>query len=300
MTSPWKKGALLAAAAALIWSRPVSGEKKSEAKPSEPFFHQFLIPGDPLDEKLLEQEKKVAENPNSPALLNDFGNLLTERRFPKEARAEYRKALELDPHFFLAAYNLGLMEEIEGRISHAISAYREAIERRRGFPPAHFRLGRLYEKQGRNDEAIQEYAKAIRINDALRDPKYNPLVVDSRLIDQASLVNYPRDVSRATLRPDAGYVDVARFRPVPVDRTLDAKEVVEETGPQTIETGKSSPPVGNRAPPVATPRGRPTGMARPPAAPGRQVMPRPASGAAPVPTPIPVEAVPTPEPEPER
>jgi tetratricopeptide (TPR) repeat protein len=293
MREHWKTGVLLAAAIAWLPSATIAGPEKDGEKPAEPFFHQFLIPGDPLDEKLLEQEKRVAENPNSAPLRNDFGNLLAERRFPKEARAEYKKALQLDPHFFLAAYNLGMMEEIEGRTSKAISAYREAIDRRRGFPPAHFRLGRLYEKQGRNDEAIEEYAKAIRINNAMRDPRYNPLVVDSRLIDQASMLNYSRDIARAALAKSAEYVEVVRFRPVPVDRPLDTGELVEEAGPQTIETRKTAPPALNRAPPMATP-------ARP-ARPGRrEVAPRPETAPLPPgPTPVPAEPVPTPAPEPE-
>ena len=127
-------------AAALLAAGALASAAAKKPESKEPFFHQFLIPGDPLDDNLLAQEKRVAEDPESAALRNDFGNLLAERRFPKEARAEYRKALELDKTFFLAAYNLGLMEETEGRVDAAISAYREAIDRRRGFPQAHFRL----------------------------------------------------------------------------------------------------------------------------------------------------------------
>jgi tetratricopeptide (TPR) repeat protein len=292
MTNRWKTAALLAAAFGLVISGPAAGVED----PAEPFFHQFLTPGDPFDERLLAQEKLVAANPDSAALRNDFGNLLTERRFAKEARAEYQKALQLDPKFFIAAYNLGLLEETEGRVSAAMSAYREAIERRRGFPPAHFRLGRLYEKTGRIDDAIQEYAKAIRIDDTMRNPRRNPLVVDSRLIDQASLYNYPRDIARATL-PELGYVDAVRLRPVPVDRTLDANEVVEETGPQTIDTKASSPPAGNRAPPMAAP-GRPPTTRPPRGVTRRDIAPRPAEPAA-VPTPVRIENVPPPEPDPE-
>jgi tetratricopeptide (TPR) repeat protein len=280
-------------AAALIAAGAIAAAGSKEEKHEEPFFHQFLIPGDPLDENLLAQEKRVAESPASASLRNDFGNLLAERRFPKEARAEYKKALDLDPKFFLAAYNLGLMEETEGRVSAAISAYKEAIDRRRGFPPAHFRLGRLYEKLGRSDEAVEEYAKAMRIDDSLRDPKHNPLVIDSRLMDRVSLTNYERDVARATQKREDGYVDVARFRPLPVVRTLDAEEIVEESGPQTIEAPRAGGPTGAR--PAPTPAGRARGAVRP----GRRettVQPNP-----PVlpPPPLPPEPTPEPEPEPE-
>ena len=288
MRGATRAGAL---AACLLGVLAAASPKASDSKSQEPFFHQFLVPGDPLDENLLAQEKRVEENPSSAALRNDFGNLLAERRFPKEARAEYKKALDLDPAFFLAAYNLGLMEETEGRVSDAISAYKEAIHRRRGFPPAHFRLGRLYEKLGRNDEAVEEYAKAIRIDESLRDPRKNPLVIDSRLMDRASAVNYERDIARATQKRGDEYVDATRFRPIPVSRPLESQEAgPEEAGPQTIEAPRSGGAGAARAPAART---RPT-----PVRPGRQPnmrLPEPT----PVPPPVPIEPTPEPEPEPE-
>jgi tetratricopeptide (TPR) repeat protein len=283
----------------------VAAKDKKTDKPAEPFFHQFLIPGDPLDENLLLQEKRVAESPENAAMRNDFGNLLAERRFPKEARAEYKKALELDKHFFLAAYNLGMMEETIGRTSAAAAAYREAIHRRPGFPPAHFRLGRLYERAGRPSDAIAEYAIALRIDNSMRDPKRNPLSVDSRLLDQASLVNYPEDLARVAQSQEADYVDKERFRPVPVERPLDTEAVtLEDAGPQTIESHPSSPVPprsGGRAGTATGPRAdrrSSSSAAPPPPRPGRNMR-----AAEPVPTAVPAQAVPppviTPEPEPE-
>jgi tetratricopeptide (TPR) repeat protein len=289
---------ILAAAALAAGALGSAASKKPESK--EPFFHQFLIPGDPLDENLLAQEKRVLENPESAALRNDFGNLLAERRFSKEARAEYRKALELDKDFFLAAYNLGLMEETEGRINAAISAYKEAIDRRRGFPPAHFRLGRLYEKLGRTDDAVDEYAKAFRIDNSLRDPKRNPLIVDSRLVDRASLTNYQRDLARATQKSEDAYADAARFRPLPIERTLDTEEIVEEAGPQTIEAAPKSSGAPRPGPTPARGRPAPTRpIRRDVRAPEPAVVRPPMAPQEPTPIPTP-EPEPEPEPEPQR
>jgi tetratricopeptide (TPR) repeat protein len=297
--------------AAFLAAGPASGKDKGTAKPSEPFFHQFLIPGDPLDEKLLLQEKRVAESPNDAAMRNDYGNLLAERRFPKEARAEYKKALDLDKHFFLAAYNLGMMEEAIGNRSAAVSAYREAIHRRPGFPPAHFRLGRLHEIAGRNEDAIAEYAIAMRIDNSMRDPHRNPLAVDSRLLDQASLVNYSSDLARVAEAREDEYIDKERFRPVPVERPLDADELnaLEDTGPQTIESHPSAPArqpagLGGSAPPPSRADRRANSAAAAPRPGRRDMAPPPVANA--VPTPVPAQAVPppmppppTPEPEPE-
>jgi hypothetical protein len=291
--------------AAFVTVGPAAAKDKGADKPSEPFFHQFLIPGDPLDEKLLLQEKRVAENPNDAAMRNDFGNLLAERRFPKEARAEYKKALDLDKHFFLAAYNLGMMEEAIGHSSAAVSAYREAIHRRPGFPPAHFRLGRLHEIAGRNDDAIAEYSIAMRIDNSMRDPHRNPLAVDSRLLDQASLVNYSTDLARAAQAREDEYIDKERFRPVPVERPLDADEVsaLEDTGPQTIESHPSAParqPAGRAgSAPPASRADRRANPASPAPRPGRRDMAPPPAAANPAPTPVPAQAVPPPVATPE-
>jgi len=300
-----RAAAFAAAAFAAAAGAAAGKDEKSDKKP-EPFFHQFLIPGDPLDENLLLQEKRVAESPNDAAMRNDYGNLLAERRFPKEARAEYKKALALDKHFFLAAYNLGMMEEAVGRPSAAVSAYREAIHRRPGFPPAHFRLGRLYEIAGRNDDAIAEYAIAMRIDNSMRDPHRNPLAVDSHLLDQASLVNYPTDLARVALGKEDEYIDRERFRPVPIERPLNSEEVtaLEDAGPQTIESHSSTParPSARSAAPPMSRSERRANSAAPPPRPGRREMQAPPPPVAnPVPTPVPAQAVPpqTTEPEPE-
>ena len=95
----------------------------------EPFYRSYLIPGNRLDDKIRVQEQRVEANPTSPALRNDFGNLLAARRFVGDARKQYKEAMKLDKTNYLAAYNLGLLEETEGRTGAAISAFRESISR---------------------------------------------------------------------------------------------------------------------------------------------------------------------------
>src|SRR6266508_5871634 len=117
----------LAGAALLAMMLPgfILGEKK----PQEPFYRRYLVAGNPLDEKIKEQEKRVAADPKSANLRNDFGNLLAARRFPKEARDQYRMAMKLDRHQYLAPYNMGLLYETQGEIARAIDAYEKSVER---------------------------------------------------------------------------------------------------------------------------------------------------------------------------
>lgn len=215
---------VLAAAAAAASGSAAEGAKK----PAEPFYRKYLIPGNRLDGLILEQEKRVEDSPNEAPLRNDFGNLLAERRFPHEAAEQYEIAARLDKSNFISLYNLGLLRETEGKISRAIRAYQRSIDRKRGFPQSHFRLGRLYERIGQNAEAVQEYAQALWIDRSMRDPRRNPLVVDSELLYQASLANYSRDVASASMTRDSVYVEQSRFRTVPVDRAVSYREAAGE------------------------------------------------------------------------
>ncbi len=252
-------GAFLVAAALLF------AAAAADKKPREPFYRRYLVPGNPLDEKIRQQEKRVEANPNSADLRNDFGNLLAARRFPKEAREQYEMAIKLDRENFLAGYNLGMLYETEGKISRAISAYEKSVDRNRGFPPSRFRLGRLYEKRGWDRQAIEQYARALTIDPAMRDPRRNPLVVDTRLLDRVSLENYPKDFATASMATEAAYAEEARFRGVPVDRPLASEEVMDQPAPEPIDTTRPASVGGASSPPP--PRSgetRPLGAAPPP------------------------------------
>jgi hypothetical protein len=255
----------------------VLGEK--EKKPQAPFYRRYLVAGNPLDDKIRDQEKSVEADPNSADLRNDFGNLLAARRFPKDAREQYETAMKLDSHHFLAPYNLGLLFETQGEIGNAISAYEKSVDRNRGFPPSRFRLGRLYEKRGQQESAITQYARALQIDPGMRDPKRNPLVVDTRLLDRVSLENYPRDMAAAAMASDAAYSNPALTRRLPLDRTLSS----EDLQPPPAETSVTVPAVRPTPVRVVTPPN--------PSTPRRDVV-RPAPARAPSAT---VPIAPTPD-----
>lgn len=223
-----------------------------------PFYRSYLVAGNPLDDKIRDQEKRVDADPSSSALRNDLGNLLAARRFVGDARKQYVLAMKLDKANFLAAYNLGLLEETQGRPGAAISAYRESIKRKPGFPPSHFHIGLLYERRGSNEEAIEHYAKALRIDASMRDPRRNPLVADTRLMDRISLTNYDRDLAVASLSSEARWADENRFARTPVNRSLDAEEA--DGGPAAGAASAEGPAaaVSVAAPASVPSSGRPT------------------------------------------
>ena len=282
------------AAAAVAAQSSDSGAKPTPA----PFYRQYLVPGNPLDDKIVEQEHRVEASPDDANLRNDFGNLLALRRFPKEAAEQYEKALHLDKKNFISAYNLGLVRETEGKLSEAISAYQRSIKRKPGFPQSRFRLGRAYEHANQLDDAVKEYAAAMWIDPGIRDAKRNPLVIDSELIYLASLVNYQRDMAVASMDDAHAYFDNDRFRKLPVDRAISSKEVEpeedQEPAPRNVGAAGSTGATGAAEPPARRGQRAPAapGAARPKTTP-RTVQPAPA------PTPPPETVEPPPETIPE-
>ena len=295
-----KAGCVLALALCAAWA-PDRASAGTDKKPTpEPFYRKYLVPGNALDDKIAEQERRVEASPDDANLRNDFGNLLAERKFPAQAAEQYEKALDLDKKNFISAYNLGLLRETEGKVSDAISAYKRSIKRKPGFPQSHFRLGRLYEQTNSLDSAVREYAAAMWIDPGMRDPKRNPLIIDSEIIYLASLTNYKRDVAVAAMTDSHVYFDNDRFRKLPTNRALTSKEVEtddEDAGPaprdvgspgSTGAAGTSEPARRNnaRTPPPAQGQ-RPNALRRTPApAPGRTqagapggAPPAPAAGA---------------------
>jgi len=273
--------------------------KAAQPAQKEPFYRRYLIAGNPLDERIREQEKLVEADPTSAALHNDFGNLLALRRFPRQAREHYKIAMNLDKKNYLAPYNMGIVLETEGKVSQAIRAYEKAVDRNRGFPPGLFRLGRLYESQGWEARAIEAYAKALRIDPEMRDPRHNPLVVGTRLLDRASLSNYQRSLATASLAADSRYADETRFRRLPYDRAIYAEEgeqPVPEAAPRAGVVPRNPEPLapapGQTRPQALAPAPPPAPGTAPVVPPGAPVFATP--GPAPLITPIPPP--PTPEP----
>jgi tetratricopeptide (TPR) repeat protein len=69
-----------------------------------------------------------------------------------------QKAVQLDPAFTDAHYQLGRLSEAAGESGKAIAQYEIAVRQRPGFLQAHYRLARLYQKSGKTDLARKELA----------------------------------------------------------------------------------------------------------------------------------------------
>jgi tetratricopeptide (TPR) repeat protein len=127
---------------------------------------------DPGDTKALDFLGKMHD------LSPQYADKVTERLahfvelYPNNAAANYyyaltlgnrgesylQKAVQLDPAFTDAHYQLGLLSEAAGKSGKAIAQYEIAIRQRPGFSQAHYHLARLYQKSGKTALAREEFA----------------------------------------------------------------------------------------------------------------------------------------------
>ena len=96
-------------------------------------------------------------------LLNN-GNKAYKRGDLDKATDYYKKAIKYDLGFYLAFYQLGVLEKKIGNSEEAISYFNKAIKIKPDFHKAWFTLGTAYEVDNNLDSAIIKYEKAIELN----------------------------------------------------------------------------------------------------------------------------------------
>ena len=216
-----------------------------------PFYGRYLNPDSSLDREIAQQLEILKADPRSAAAHNELGSLLTLKGFPRDAEVEFIRAVDGDPEFHPAWYNLALIRESGGDMAGAMSALRKTLDLKPGHPAAHFQLGLLLEKRGRDEAAVEHFARAIKINHAMLDPRVNPRVVDTKLLDRALLRNYPTEHARRAIRfqsAPSGYVPPnsaqkpAQETPAAVSPQAPAADIVTPSAPVTDPATQSTAP----------------------------------------------------------
>jgi serine/threonine-protein kinase len=123
---------------------------------SKHLFTMFaLLPMARLDESLAMLEEAMRIDPLSPLVSSSrIAVLLMARRF-REAEAECRRALELDPDYWRAIVGLGRCYEAQGRYDAAILCYERATLVSDRVPTSIGALGRAYALVSRRAEAFR-------------------------------------------------------------------------------------------------------------------------------------------------
>jgi tetratricopeptide (TPR) repeat protein len=86
-----------------------------------------------------------------------------------DARADYERALGIDPHYANALNNRGNMRFREGDLNGAIADYTEAIHLHSRSCQAYCNRGMAWQRLGNRDRARQDYRRALALNPAHGD-----------------------------------------------------------------------------------------------------------------------------------
>ncbi len=126
----------------------------------------------------------VAKSPLSARAHDNLG--LAWMGFKKYGLAleEFDKTLEINPKYYLAYYNAGVIYQLQGDLERARWAYEESLKISPGYFRSYYNAGIVYKKMGALDKAIASYEKAIAL-----DPRH-PFVYNNLgviLIDKGEL-----------------------------------------------------------------------------------------------------------------
>jgi tetratricopeptide (TPR) repeat protein len=106
----------------------------------------------------------VKERPDNPYLHFVQGNARYERHDLDGAIACYQMALDLDPKYAHARFNLGIALKDRGDLDGAIACYHKALELEPKYVPAHGNLGNALHDKGDLDGAIACWKKVLELD----------------------------------------------------------------------------------------------------------------------------------------
>ncbi len=107
----------------------------------------------------------LAVNPGSYVAHYGLGNAYQRDGRNVAAEAEYRLALDLNPHYAWALNALGVSLAGAGQTTEAIAAYRKAIASNPSLAETHVNLANAYWQSGQKEKAFDEYREALRLDD---------------------------------------------------------------------------------------------------------------------------------------
>jgi len=90
--------------------------------------------------------------------------LFYNRQEYSESEFHYRRAVEIDPRYALAYFDLGNVLDETGRVHEAIEAYRNALHLAPTYADANYNLALAYEKIGEPRRALAHWKAYVRLD----------------------------------------------------------------------------------------------------------------------------------------
>ena len=106
----------------------------------------------------------LARNPNCWLAYNNLGDAYSQSGRLDDAIEQYRKALEIKPHYALAHYDWGVALGKQGKVDEAAKQFQAAVDINPNFAEAHYNLGVALVDAGRTNEAMDQFQKAVELD----------------------------------------------------------------------------------------------------------------------------------------
>ena len=131
------------------------------------------------------------------------GNKSYKRGNLSKATSYYEKALKFDPNFYLAYFQLGVLQKKQGQSQAAISSLNKVLEIKPDHDKTWFTLGTAYETDGKLDMAVEHYQKAIDIN-----PGYTKAYGNmGKILTEKQEYKKAEDILKTVMQIDSDYAD---------------------------------------------------------------------------------------------
>jgi serine/threonine protein kinase/Flp pilus assembly protein TadD len=163
----------LAERLALLGRRAVGLLRRAQARYPNDFWLNFELGNqvrrDGSPEAVAYYRAALALRPDTAAVHNNLGIVLSDLGRRREAEEEVRTAIRLDPRHPSFHSGLGYVRHAQGKLQEAEEAYRAALRLDPKYAGAHNGLGNVLSDRGKPKEAKEEYRAAIFL-----DPKFAP------------------------------------------------------------------------------------------------------------------------------
>lgn len=124
-----------------------------------------------------------------------------------DAIAAYRQAERLRPGAVEVQRNLGRLFLVQGRLEETLACFQRAVEHTPGTPTSHNDLGEAYRRVGRFDEAVEEFGRALALNPNYAFARFNLAVTYLQQGDHArALRQFKEYLTRHPKSPDADQI----------------------------------------------------------------------------------------------
>ncbi|MDA0991129.1 MAG: tetratricopeptide repeat protein, partial [Verrucomicrobia bacterium] len=153
-----------------------------------------------LQEVLTQSEALAAQFPSVAFFPNMLGVVHVDLGQREQAVECYAKALQIDPDFTEAQYNLGTALNDMGRYEEAVAHLTRAVELKPDFAAAHNNLGNALKALGKTAEAVASLTRALAIEPNAAHFHYNLGAAQNALgSPEAALESFARAVE---IKPD--------------------------------------------------------------------------------------------------